>query len=136
MNDKAVYQTRVISPDRAISVVADNDTITPVHSNTTVKGFSTAKSDGGLRTDTASSTQAGSPTAAQAAPVPDLTLTSVHDLVWDEEVQLWLHSPASIITLQLFEKDYYVESELSEDLLTSISMPLAALSPGKPIDLA
>ena len=64
-----------------------------------------------------------------------LELRSIYALDWDEEVQVAIHSPASVLTLQLFEKDFCPDLSLSESPLTSMTVPLAPLVPNQTIHL-
>lgn len=67
--------------------------------------------------------------------VNDLTIRSIYELRWDEEFIYALHSPTGKVTLQLFDKDFNPDLHASDDLLTSLSVPLSGLNNNVPLDL-
>eukprot|EP01054_Gregarina_sp_Poly1_P000355 Gregarina_sp_Poly_1__354@NODE_1086_length_5140_cov_448_935344_g288_i1_p1_GENE_NODE_1086_length_5140_cov_448_935344_g288_i1NODE_1086_length_5140_cov_448_935344_g288_i1_p1_ORF_typecomplete_len468_score36_96_NODE_1086_length_5140_cov_448_935344_g288_i11841587 len=112
LNDKAVYQTRVVNLHKA-----------------TVDPRSSAVSSVPHNADQQF------PSSVSALSDQSMKLIDVYDLEWNEESTYWIYSPATILTIQLIELDFCPDLQNSEDLLTSISIPLAPLTLNKPLDL-
>eukprot|EP01055_Gregarina_sp_Pseudo9_P005195 Gregarina_sp_Pseudo_9__5194@NODE_567_length_2568_cov_11_176354_g536_i0_p1_GENE_NODE_567_length_2568_cov_11_176354_g536_i0NODE_567_length_2568_cov_11_176354_g536_i0_p1_ORF_typecomplete_len680_score108_91_NODE_567_length_2568_cov_11_176354_g536_i0632042 len=107
LNDKAVYQTRVIC----------------LH-----KGSS-------MDPKILSASAGAAPASPASLADSNLRLLDVYDLEWNESSTYWIYSPATILTFQLIELDFCPDLVNSEDVLTSISIPLAPLTLNKPLDL-
>ncbi|EZG58340.1 hypothetical protein GNI_094940 [Gregarina niphandrodes] len=111
VNDKAVYQSKIGQLSEPLRL--------PVESMAT---------EGQDWPKTPTSTAPGSPTTP-------LVLSSIHEVDFNEELKLGIHTPASLLTVQLFEKDFCADIALSEILLASATIPIHCLHPGRNLDL-
>eukprot|EP01053_Blabericola_migrator_P011537 Blabericola_migrator_1__11536@NODE_689_length_6864_cov_83_601000_g500_i0_p2_GENE_NODE_689_length_6864_cov_83_601000_g500_i0NODE_689_length_6864_cov_83_601000_g500_i0_p2_ORF_typecomplete_len680_score103_85ERremodelling/PF14755_6/3_4e02ERremodelling/PF14755_6/0_4_NODE_689_length_6864_cov_83_601000_g500_i04972536 len=110
LNDKAIYQTRAVSLEKSPNQTLPTQTLGVDHLNQF-------------------------PSSPSSLSDQELKLVDVYDLNWHEASSYWIMSPASILTIQLIELDFCPDLRNSEDLLTSISIPLAPLTLNKPLDL-